>query len=443
MSDLDRGFLTGFFEGEATFAITEQNGGGSYSCSASVRLRDDDQDLLEWLVALTGLGSLHRVPAQGTSRPQIGWKIDSQADCAELIRLIGACGFHGRRAAELALWTQAVDAWTSTAGDDRRERLGSLKARLQASRRFGRGASAARPFAGTTNLTLGYISGLVCAEGCLHVNNLRPRFAMHMRADERPLLDLLRSTTRLGRVYEHTPQRPLHASAKWVIAARDELERLTGHLFRARLPGRKGVELEPWSVSVAEICTSARLGVRPRRVILQRAADRLRASRRYQPTNRDLLRLPRPVIREECLAALRAWSETTDDQLTCGSYTNWRRDHRSSPTRNTVARQFGSWYAAMEAAGLAERAARRRPTVRRGDAKARAGAIDRRAQLIVAVRQFESEHGHVPSATEFFRWRRASCPTAPSQATVYRLFPGGWDAVLRALADTVDAGTTH
>jgi hypothetical protein len=174
MSDLDRGFLTGFFEGEATFAITEQNGGGSYSCSASVRLRDDDQDLLEWLVALTGLGSLHRVPAQGTSRPQIGWKIDSQADCAELIRLIGACGFHGRRAAELALWTQAVDAWTSTAGDDRRERLGSLKARLQASRRFGRGASAARPFAGTTNLTLGYISGLVCAEGCLHVNNLRP-----------------------------------------------------------------------------------------------------------------------------------------------------------------------------------------------------------------------------------------------------------------------------
>jgi hypothetical protein len=108
-----------------------------------------------------------------------------------------------------------------------------------------------------------------------------------------------------------------------------------------------------------------------------------------------------------------------------------------------VARQFGSWYAAMEAAGLAERAARRRPTVRRGDAKARAGAIDRRAQLIVAVRQFESEHGHVPSATEFFRWRRASCPTAPSQATVYRLFPGGWDAVLRALAETVDAGTTH
>jgi hypothetical protein len=103
ISELDRAFLAGFLEGEAHLAVREQNGGASFGCGAYIRLRDDDQDLLEWLVALTGLGRLRRVPAQRTYRPQIGWTIDSQADCTALLRLIERCGFHGRRAAELRL----------------------------------------------------------------------------------------------------------------------------------------------------------------------------------------------------------------------------------------------------------------------------------------------------------------------------------------------------
>ena len=44
LSELDLGFLAGFFEGEATFTIGEQNGGQSYSCGVRLKLRDDDQD---------------------------------------------------------------------------------------------------------------------------------------------------------------------------------------------------------------------------------------------------------------------------------------------------------------------------------------------------------------------------------------------------------------
>ena len=33
---------------------------------------------------------------------------------------------------------------------------------------------------------------------------------------------------------------------------------------------------------------------------------------------------------------------------------------------------------------------------------------------------------------EFFRWRLVEAPETPSQGTVYRLFSGGWDAVLEA-----------
>ena len=51
-----------------------------------------------------------------------------------------------------------------------------------------------------------------------------------------------------------------------------------------------------------------------------------------------------------------------------------------------------------------------------------------------AVRRFEAEHGRLPREMEFFRWRLAAVLDAPTQATVYRLFPGGWHAVLDACA---------
>ena len=40
--------------------------------------------------------------------------------------------------------------------------------------------------------------------------------------------------------------------------------------------------------------------------------------------------------------------------------------------------------------------------------------------------------GALPTAMEFFRWRLVVAPATPTQATVYRLFPGGWPAVLAA-----------
>jgi hypothetical protein len=50
--------------------------------------------------------------------------------------------------------------------------------------------------------------------------------------------------------------------------------------------------------------------------------------------------------------------------------------------------------------------------------------------VIAAVRRFASEHGRLPRALEFFRWRYEGRIDAPTQATVYNLFPGGWNEVL-------------
>jgi Homing endonuclease associated repeat len=104
------------------------------------------------------------------------------------------------------------------------------------------------------------------------------------------------------------------------------------------------------------------------------------------------------------------------------------------PNRNTIAREFGSWHRALEAAGLADRAAASPATVaarHNGGTEARAKRRDvKRQRVISAVLRFAREHGRPPRAIEFFRWQLDSAADAPCQRTVYSLFPGGWADVL-------------
>jgi hypothetical protein len=431
ISEVDQGFIAGFLEGEASFVISEQNAGQSYSCGVRVGVRDDDQDLIEWLVALTGLGRLRRVPARATSRPQIAWHIETQEDCVELVTLLSRSGFHGRRAAELSVWSDAVQTWTESTGLERQVSLRELGRRLRAARRFGGGRTEVLPLSVGSRQRLGYISGLVAAEGCLGIWNGRPRFTMHLRQDDRPLLELLRSTTGLGAIYDHRPSAPLNPSSTWTVTSRAHVGELADLLRRADLPGRKGAELEIWAVAVDELRSAHRLGVRPRKPLMQLAAGKLRASRTYRAATRELLELPRRDLRSESIAALRDWAAETPGRLGCGSYTRWRGEHPGTPTRNTVATAFGSWHAAMEAADLIDRAVR---TKKRAGGEAPWAEVRRakRARVVAAVRRFEAEHGRLPRAMEFFKWRFAAAPDTPSQAAVYKLFPGGWQAVLDA-----------
>jgi hypothetical protein len=58
-----------------------------------------------------------------------------------------------------------------------------------------------------------------------------------------------------------------------------------------------------------------------------------------------------------------------------------------------------------------------------------------RQRVLAALRYAINVHGSVPTAMQFFRWRLVNAPATPTQATVYRLFPGGWQAVLDALGE--------
>ena len=58
--------------------------------------------------------------------------------------------------------------------------------------------------------------------------------------------------------------------------------------------------------------------------------------------------------------------------------------------------------------------------------------------MLATLRYGVNLHGSLPTAMEFFRWRLVEAPATPTQATVYRLFPGGWPAVLAAYEASAD-----
>ena len=151
---------------------------------------------------------------------------------------------------------------------------------------------------GNVSRCLGYISGFVCGEGSFQLSRGNPRFAIHFRADDRPLLELLATTTGLGKVNDNRPAPPLNPSSTWTVAARAELAQLADLLREGGLAGRKRQQMETWAVAVDEVCSARRLLVRPRRELIALAAERLRQHRAYRPPERDdLLELGRRDIR--------------------------------------------------------------------------------------------------------------------------------------------------
>jgi len=248
------------------------------------------------------------------------------------------------------------------------------------------------------------------------------------------LLDRLAAETHVGKVYDHGAQPPLspNPASAWVVVSTADQVRLIQLLTEAGLPGRKREQMEIWAVAVHERFTSRRRHVRTRKELMLLAETKLREAREYRPPDRTaLLTLPRRDVREDALAALRAFAANTPGALACGAYSRWRTHNPEAPTRSTIARVFGSWHAALAAAGVADRAARA-PRRNGGTVARQERQRAQRERVLSTVRAFESIHGRLPQAREFFKWRLAAAPDTPSQATIYHLFPGGWQAVLAA-----------
>lgn len=434
ISEAEGHFIAGFIEGEAHLGIVEANGGQSFRCLMSLRVRDDDAPLLTWLRMRTGVGRLHAVPARRTSKPQAQWLVQTQAGCTTLVELLTRFPLRGRKTREFEIWRRAVELWLSGA-PERAETARRHRHELLESRRFrppkpGRVAEAPD----SPEALDGYLHGLLCAEGSFALDRSRTAVTVHLRQDDRPLLSMLAQSVGVGVIRDHRAYPPTHASTTWRVSRHDDIVALAARLDPQRMRGRKAAELAIWLRAVNERRV-ARAEARPARV--DDLIAEFRVARQYRPGTLRANEPARQPRREDALRILHDWADAESGALSC---TRYARAARASgwPTRNTITAWFGSWAAALEAAGLGDRAASTREVDEAraaGSATARAAYDEVQRRRVLTTLRFALNtdgYGTLPTAMQFFRWRLINAPATPTQATVYRLFPGGWPAVLAA-----------
>ena len=130
-------FLAGLCAGEACFAIS-WTGPDHRSCRCDfiVRMRADEEPLLRRLQSLTGVGTLRRHRARGSSRPVIQWRASALADLLRLVAIFDRYPLRSRKARDYAVWREAVLLLAEPASPKRAAKLRALKERLHKVRAY-------------------------------------------------------------------------------------------------------------------------------------------------------------------------------------------------------------------------------------------------------------------------------------------------------------------
>jgi hypothetical protein len=432
MCEPDGPFVAGFVAGEGHFAIRPNNAGQSWACAFYLTQREDNAALVRTVRDLTGCGEISRIAARATSRPQAVWKVESIRDCVHLERYLDAHPLLAKKAGEFRVWQRGVAVWAArSAGPERWPAMKRLASELLAVRQPTYAADftwvdITRPY------LEGFLAGLTTAEGHYGANRGgHPRFVIKLRGDDTAVLALLAATFRCGRLVPMPATRHGRAQTAWMVTRLDELPVLVDIFDRHPPLGRAGEIYVPWRRLVLD---------RPHGAKVSRAlAEQIRATRLRRVTDSPGdVATERPPRKDRCIAALDQWATECGPPFTATSYEQWRRGRAGFPSRNTVARVLGSWRAGLVLAGLPtdrtrtpEVIATCRSSRAPGQAK-----VDRRHReaVIRSVERCVTSLGRAPGASEYLRWRLRWDPGSPAQASIYRLFPGGWQEVLEAVA---------
>jgi hypothetical protein len=275
----------------------------------------------------------------------------------------------GRRRREFEIWADAVRCWAARTDTEIAHRaVAQSRDRLRTARRYVERPGAAIPFASEHEL-IAYLGGFFTGEGSFGLAEDRARITVKVRRDDRPLLDLLAASTELGRVYEIAAWKTSKPSAAWIVFRRDELGRCVPLLRRANLRGRRAREFEAWRIGAMELATGRR-GRRYDRDLVAQSAAALKELRAYAPrTNPVRSGCADPSAKKRALVdILTTWASELDGPLACTAYDTARAGRPHWPRRDTISLAFGSWAAALDAAGLGDRRVRgpyrRRPRAR-------------------------------------------------------------------------------
>jgi hypothetical protein len=312
----------------------------------------------------TGIGRITIKRAQGKSRLHACWNVASKRECAHLTRILRDFPLRARKRRDFEIWARAVDRWAASpydakAGHAFHARMAHDAAALRDVRRYVKSPPPAMD--GPTEEILAYFGGFFSGEGCLRLAGLQPRAVVKLRRDDRAILELFERHFGLGKVRDRPAYGGDNESVTWLVCATDDLAAAVRLFEAAELRGRKRREFEVWREAAEERAFARVAGRRWDRARVQRVADRLAALRRYRhPRHSVAVAQTAGAARDARRAyieVLRAFAdELPDAKLTCTAYARARAGHPEWPTRNTLARAFGTWDEALAAAGLGSRA---------------------------------------------------------------------------------------
>jgi hypothetical protein len=105
-------WLAGFIDGEGCFQIAQRgNQSKTWYCSFTIKLRDDDTELLEEAQRLTDWGHVRRYDGPSFSNPQSVWVITAKEECWALVEFLRAYPLRSRKRNDLFVWEKAVKLW--------------------------------------------------------------------------------------------------------------------------------------------------------------------------------------------------------------------------------------------------------------------------------------------------------------------------------------------
>jgi hypothetical protein len=197
-----------------------------------------------------------------------------------------------------------------------------------------------------------YFGGFFTGDGCLGLSDRRARITVKIRRDDRPLLDLFQAEFRLGHVTDIAATPPSAPTAAWVVSSAKDLPGVVSLLDRAPLRGRKLRQFNAWRNGALEIGSAAAEGRPQDADLIARARSAFATASAYRS---EATLLPSGPTETDARAAyagvLRAWAQRCRDVgLSSTAYESARNP--DWPSRNTIVRLFGSWAAALAAAGL-------------------------------------------------------------------------------------------
>jgi hypothetical protein len=254
------------------------------------------------------------------------------------------------------IWTRAVRLWAQdryTANPKVWRELADLALQIRRARRY-RPPSAAPAQPCADRALVDFFGGFFSGDGCLLLpKEGSARLVVKLRRDDRPLLETFAASFEMGSVIDTKPCGTASPTVVWTVTSRRDLLRAVALLDSAPLLGRKHDQYLAWRVGALEVVRAWLEARKPNPVVMDMARRALSASRAFTPATSPPPSGDRAAAgRAAYVEVLRLWAAGCEGRLTCMRYMDDRVRHPGWPNRNTITRVFGSWSAALHAAGL-------------------------------------------------------------------------------------------